>query len=120
MSIDNDGEGGILSLMALLGGKERRRPVMVVAGLLGAVLSLVPRAAFDSAGVPGDRRHYYRQPVDHNGRIFDDPPSYSAWLASAALHQADLGKGLRPDLCRRSKLAADGRHCRADCLFPQV
>jgi KUP system potassium uptake protein len=38
MSIDNDGEGGILSLMALLGGKERRRPVIVVAGLLGAAL----------------------------------------------------------------------------------
>jgi KUP system potassium uptake protein len=26
MSIDNDGEGGILALMSLLGGRERRRP----------------------------------------------------------------------------------------------
>jgi KUP system potassium uptake protein len=38
MSIDNDGEGGILALMALLGKKGRRRPVILVAGLLGAAL----------------------------------------------------------------------------------
>jgi KUP system potassium uptake protein len=38
MSIDNDGEGGILALMSLIGGKERHRPVIVVAGLLGAAL----------------------------------------------------------------------------------
>jgi KUP system potassium uptake protein len=38
MSIDNDGEGGILALMSLLGMKEHRRPVIVIAGLLGAAL----------------------------------------------------------------------------------
>ena len=38
MSIDNDGEGGILALMALLGKQTKRRPVLVVAGLLGAAL----------------------------------------------------------------------------------
>ena len=38
MSIDNDGEGGILALMSLLGVKQRRRPAIVVAGLLGAAL----------------------------------------------------------------------------------
>jgi KUP system potassium uptake protein len=38
MSIDNDGEGGILALMALLGKKGIRRPVILVAGLLGAAL----------------------------------------------------------------------------------
>jgi KUP system potassium uptake protein len=38
MSIDNDGEGGILALMSLLGMKERRRPLIVAAGLLGAAL----------------------------------------------------------------------------------
>jgi KUP system potassium uptake protein len=38
MSIDNDGEGGILALMSLLGIKEHRRPVIVIAGLLGAAL----------------------------------------------------------------------------------
>jgi KUP system potassium uptake protein len=38
MSIDNDGEGGILALMSLLGLKEHRRPLIVIAGLLGAAL----------------------------------------------------------------------------------
>ena len=38
MSIDNDGEGGILALMSLLGVKKRRRPAIVAAGLLGAAL----------------------------------------------------------------------------------
>jgi KUP system potassium uptake protein len=38
MSIDNDGEGGILALMSLLGIKQHRRPAIVVAGLLGAAL----------------------------------------------------------------------------------
>src|SRR5262249_54563674 len=38
MSIDNDGEGGILALMALLGKKTKRRQAIVVAGLLGAAL----------------------------------------------------------------------------------
>jgi KUP system potassium uptake protein len=38
MSIDNDGEGGILALMSLLGVKQRHRPAVLVAGLLGAAL----------------------------------------------------------------------------------
>jgi KUP system potassium uptake protein len=38
MSIDNDGEGGILALMSLLGVKQRRRSLIIVAGLLGAAL----------------------------------------------------------------------------------
>ena len=38
MSIDNDGEGGILALMSLLGVKLRPRPAIVAAGLLGAAL----------------------------------------------------------------------------------
>jgi KUP system potassium uptake protein len=38
MSIDNDGEGGILALMSLLGMKQHRRPMLVLAGLLGAAL----------------------------------------------------------------------------------
>jgi KUP system potassium uptake protein len=38
MSIDNDGEGGILALMSLLGVKRARRPIIIVAGLLGAAL----------------------------------------------------------------------------------
>jgi KUP system potassium uptake protein len=38
MSIDNDGEGGILALMSLLGLKRHQRPAIVAAGLLGAAL----------------------------------------------------------------------------------
>jgi KUP system potassium uptake protein len=38
MRIDNDGEGGILALMALLGIKRERRPTIVAVGLFGAAL----------------------------------------------------------------------------------
>jgi KUP system potassium uptake protein len=38
MSIDNDGEGGILALMSLLVVKEHRRQTIIIAGLLGAAL----------------------------------------------------------------------------------
>src|SRR5215470_3628380 len=38
MRVDNDGEGGILALMALLGVKRERRPIIVAFGLFGAAL----------------------------------------------------------------------------------
>ena len=38
MSIDNDGEGGILALMSLLGIKKQQRPFVVAVGLFGAAL----------------------------------------------------------------------------------
>ena len=38
MRVDNDGEGGILALMTLLGVKKRRRPIIVAVGLFGAAL----------------------------------------------------------------------------------
>lgn len=38
MRVDNDGEGGILALMSLLGVKREQRPMIVVVGLLGAAL----------------------------------------------------------------------------------
>jgi KUP system potassium uptake protein len=38
MRIDNDGEGGILALMSLLGVKGRKRPAIVAIGLFGAAL----------------------------------------------------------------------------------
>jgi KUP system potassium uptake protein len=38
MRIDNDGEGGILALMALLGVKRQHRPTIVALGLFGAAL----------------------------------------------------------------------------------
>jgi len=38
MRIDNDGEGGILALLALLGIKRAKRPVIIAVGLFGAAL----------------------------------------------------------------------------------
>src|SRR6201981_1548816 len=38
MSIDNDGEGGILALMSLLGTKKHQRPIIIAIGLFGAAL----------------------------------------------------------------------------------
>jgi KUP system potassium uptake protein len=38
MSIDNDGEGGILALMSLLALKKHKRPIIVAFGLFGAAL----------------------------------------------------------------------------------
>lgn len=38
MSIDNDGEGGILALMSLLGVRNKKRPLIVATGLFGAAL----------------------------------------------------------------------------------
>ncbi len=38
MRVDNDGEGGILALMSLLGVKRRQRPLIVLVGLFGAAL----------------------------------------------------------------------------------
>ncbi|WP_392538637.1 potassium transporter Kup [Legionella sp. 227] len=38
MRIDNDGEGGILALMSLLGVKLRTRPLIIAVGLFGAAL----------------------------------------------------------------------------------
>jgi KUP system potassium uptake protein len=38
MRVDNDGEGGILALMALLGVKKQQRPTIVAVGLFGAAM----------------------------------------------------------------------------------
>jgi KUP system potassium uptake protein len=38
MRVDNDGEGGILALMSLLGVKQAKRPIIVAVGLFGAAL----------------------------------------------------------------------------------
>jgi len=38
MRVDNDGEGGILALMSLLGVKRHHRPLIVLIGLFGAAL----------------------------------------------------------------------------------
>ena len=38
MRVDNDGEGGIMALMSLLGVKNKQRPLIVIVGLFGAAL----------------------------------------------------------------------------------
>ncbi len=38
MQVDNDGEGGVMALMSLLGVKRHRRPIIVLVGLFGAAL----------------------------------------------------------------------------------
>jgi len=38
MRIDNDGEGGIIALMTLLGVKKHQRPLIIAVGLFGAAL----------------------------------------------------------------------------------
>src|SRR6202047_5441396 len=38
MSVDNDGEGGVLALVSMLGVKRRHRPVIIAVGLFGAAL----------------------------------------------------------------------------------
>ena len=38
MRIDNDGEGGIIAIMTLLGVKKHHRPTIIAVGLFGAAL----------------------------------------------------------------------------------
>jgi KUP system potassium uptake protein len=52
--------------------------------------------------------------------VFDDPAGDPAWLVPAAQYHADLGGGLRRDLCRPGELAIDGRHHRADRRLRQI
>ena len=57
MSIDNDGEGGILALMSLLGTKKHQRPIIVAIGLFGAALIYGDGAITLQRSVRGRRRH---------------------------------------------------------------
>src|ERR1700744_928543 len=52
MTIDNEGEGGILALMSLLGIKEHKRPLIVLAGLLWAALVYGDRAVPPGLSLP--------------------------------------------------------------------
>jgi KUP system potassium uptake protein len=44
MRVDNDGEGGIIALMTLIGVKTHQRPIIIAVGLLGAALIYGDRA----------------------------------------------------------------------------
>ena len=81
---------------------------------------LCPEPLLIAAGLPGHGGHDHRQPIDHHRRFFHDPAGDPARLAAAPAYQADLGKRLRPNLCRRRQLAADGRHHHADGAVPQI
>ncbi len=84
------------------------------------LLSALPWAAADAADPARDGRDRHRQPVDHHRRLFDDAPGDPARLAAAHDHQADLGGGLRPDLCRHGELAFDDRDPRPHDRLRQV
>ena len=58
-------------------------------------------AAAGAAGAARDGRDHHRQPVDHHRRVLDDAAGDPARLAAAPADHADLGRGLRADLCRR-------------------
>ena len=52
MSMDNDGEGGILALMSLLALKKHKRPIIVIFGLFGAALIYGDGAITPAISVP--------------------------------------------------------------------
>ena len=74
---------------------------------------LCPGVAAAAARRAGDARHHHREPGDHQRRLLDDAPGDPARPVPAPAHQADLGRGLRPDLCRLRQLEPDGAHAGA-------
>jgi KUP system potassium uptake protein len=72
MRIDNDGEGGILALMALLGVKRNKRPLIVATGLFGAALiygdgAITPAisvlSALEGLNIVAPSLHHYVLPL---------------------------------------------------------
>jgi KUP system potassium uptake protein len=108
MRVDNDGEGGILALMTLLGVKVRKRPFIVALGLMGASLiygdgAITPAISVLSAleglelALPGFEHYilpcavgilvwlFAIQPkgTAHIGRLFG--PVMALWFATLAI-----------------------------------
>ena len=108
MSIDNQGEGGILALMALLGVRRRNRSVIILVGLFGAALvygdgAITPAISVLSALegtsiIAPDLQHYVlpaavvillglfavqRQGTARIGSLFG--PLMAVWFATIAL-----------------------------------
>ena len=108
MRVDNDGEGGIIALMTLLGVKKQQRPIIVAAGLFGAALiygdgAITPAISVLSAleGVRADCAGAADLCAAGGGR---DPAG--AVRGAAVRHGGDRPR-LRPDhagLVRRSSL----------------
>jgi KUP system potassium uptake protein len=137
MRIDNDGEGGILALMALLGVKRQTRPAIVALGLFGAALiygdgAITPAISVLSAlegltiAAPGLGPYVVSMAVAILVMLFAVQSQGTARIAHAfgpvmaAQHHADLGGRLRADLCRPGELVVDGRHHRADSRLRQI
>jgi K+ transporter len=128
MRIDNDGEGGILALMAMLGVKRQKRPAIVALGLFGAALiygdgAITPAISVLSAlegltiAAPGPDMQISRIRLsDKTSRLH---PRHVV-PKSAQAYEPEVGGGLRADLCRPGELAVDGRHHRADSRLRQI
>jgi K+ transporter len=128
MRIDNDGEGDILALMALLGVKRQTRPAIVALGLFGAALiygdgAITPAISVLSAlegltiAAPGPDMQISRIRLsDKTSRLH---PRHVV-PKSAQAYEPEVGGGLRADLCRPGELAVDGRHHRADSRLRQI
>jgi hypothetical protein len=55
-----------------------------------------------------------RAPGMENDQIFEVTSGHAARLVPRRAHPADLGRGIRPDLCAVRKLDHDGQHGRVD------
>ncbi len=118
MRIDNDGEGGILALMSLLGVKRQHRPAIIALGLFGAALiygdgAITPAISVLSAleglqiAAPALSALYPAGGGRHSGRAVRDP---------AAGHGAHR-PGLRAD---HARLVRRHRHCSGSGASPSI
>ena len=101
MRIDNDGEGGIIALLALLAVKRRHRPAIVAAGLFGAALiygdgTITPATPVLSA-LEGMERNR-AEPSAVCATRFSRPPGVG-FFAVQPLGTAKIGLSLRPRSC---------------------
>jgi KUP system potassium uptake protein len=115
--VDNDGEGGILALMSLLGVKRQHRPLIVAVGLFGAALiygdgAITPAisvlSALEGLDIVTSTFHPYILPAavvilialfviqplgtsltDWRGREGNDPRSGAGWCSRARPHRAE-------------------------------
>jgi KUP system potassium uptake protein len=114
MRVDNDGEGGILALMSLLGVKRQHRPTIIAVGLFGAAVIYGDGAITPAISVPfgvgraGDRASGLC-PVCASAR---GPDPGRAVRRSAARNRA-YRQGIRSDhgaMVRGDRAARDPGH----------
>jgi len=94
MSVDNNGEGGILALLSLLGVKRQHRPVIVAVGLFGAALiygdgAITPAISVLSAleglniAIPGFAPYVLPVAIVILIALFAIQPRGTAWIGRA-------------------------------------